>query len=118
MEEGYGRTYPPPPLPVAVSSAAPTDMATMVVVVDTVDTLYRATGGGMGMGCAAYGAARVGVGVGAGLSSVLEDQLLGTYRGTAAQNSSAHPAPYGGGYDGGGGGYDDLPLGLWRIWRL
>jgi hypothetical protein len=68
----------------------------------------------MGMGCTAYGAARVGVGV--GTSSVLEDQLLDTYM--EAKNSSARPAPYGGGYGGGGGGYDNLPLGLWRIWRL
>jgi len=62
-------------------------------------------GGGMGMGHAAYGAA----GVGAGPSSVLEDQLLGTYGGRL-QNSSARPGTYGGGY-GGGGGYDDLPIG-------
>lgn len=62
-------------------------------------------GGGMGMGHAAYGA----TGVGAGPSSVLEDQLLGTYGGRL-QNSSVRPGPYGGGYSG-SGGYDDLPLG-------
>ena len=63
-------------------------------------------GSGMGMGHTAYGAA----GVGTGPSSVLEDQLLGTYGGRL-QNSSTRPGPYGGGYGGGGGGYDDLPLG-------
>jgi hypothetical protein len=62
-------------------------------------------GGGMGMGHAAYGAG----GVGPGPSSVLEEQLLGTYGGRL-QNSSVRPGPYGSGY-GGGGGYDDLPLG-------
>ena len=61
-------------------------------------------GGSMGMGHAAYGAG----GVGAGPSSVLEDQLLGTYGGRL-QNSSVHPGPYAGGYS--GNGYDDLPLG-------
>lgn len=61
-------------------------------------------GGSMGMSHAAYGA----TGVGAGPSSVLEDQLLGTYGGRL-QNSSVRPGPYGGGYSG-SGGYDDLPL--------
>lgn len=63
-------------------------------------------GGGMGMGHAAYGA----TGVGTGPSSVLEDQLLGTYGGRL-QNSSVRPGPYAGGYGSASGGYDDLPLG-------
>jgi hypothetical protein len=56
-------------------------------------------GGGMGMGPAGYGTA------GVGPSSVLEEQLLGTYGGRL-QNNSVRPAPYAG-----GGGYDDLPFG-------
>jgi len=96
--------------PVVVSSAEAIDMAT-ILVSGYGGHPAQGYAGGMGMSCATYGA----TGVGAGSSPVLEDQLLGTY-GDRLQNSSARPAPYRGGYGGGGVSYDDLPL--WRVWWL
>jgi hypothetical protein len=81
----------------AVGSAKVTDMAT--IMVDTVGPLRRLRWR-HGNGSCHIWSCRVAVGP----SSVLEDQLLGTYCGRL-QNSSAHPAPNGDGHSSVDGGY-------------